>query len=91
MTAPDVCAEVTLVKSGGHCGVLCRSLYSSLVGLRPMAFLCFELPPGSFDVNVTPDKRSVFVQREVALVSTLQQVCVDTWGTVWEATDETDL
>lgn len=52
----------------------CRSLYSSIVGLRPMAFLSFELPPGTFDINVTPDKRSVFVQREVAVVNALQQV-----------------
>jgi DNA mismatch repair ATPase MutL len=39
-----------------------------------MAFLSFELPPGTFDINVTPDKRSVFVQREVAVVNALQQV-----------------
>jgi DNA mismatch repair ATPase MutL len=39
-----------------------------------MAVLSFELPPGTFDINVTPDKRSVFVQREVAMVNALQQV-----------------
>jgi hypothetical protein len=39
-----------------------------------MAFLCFDLPPGSFDVNVTPDKRSVFIQREVAIMNALGQV-----------------
>jgi len=56
------------------CAVLYRSLYSSMVGLRPMAFLSFELPPGTFDINVTPDKRSVFMQREVAIVNALGQV-----------------
>ena len=48
-----------------------------------MAFLSFELPAGTFDINVTPDKRSVFMQREVALVNALGQVggcgcCVST-------------
>jgi DNA mismatch repair ATPase MutL len=45
-----------------------------MVGLKPMAFLCFELPAGSFDVNVTPDKRSVFIQKEVAIMNALGQV-----------------
>jgi DNA mismatch repair ATPase MutL len=45
-----------------------------MVGLKPMAFLCFELPPGTFDVNVTPDKRSVFIQKEVAIMNALGQV-----------------
>lgn len=39
-----------------------------------MAFLSLELPAGTFDINVTPDKRSVFVQREVAIVNALGQV-----------------
>jgi DNA mismatch repair ATPase MutL len=45
-----------------------------MVGLKPMAFLCFELPAGTFDVNVTPDKRSVFIQKEVAIMNALGQV-----------------
>lgn len=53
-----------------------RSLYSSLVGLKPLAFLCFELPAGTFDVNVTPDKRSVFIQRETAIMTALGQASV---------------
>jgi DNA mismatch repair ATPase MutL len=45
-----------------------------------MAFLSLELPAGTFDINVTPDKRSVFVQREVAIVNALGQVRSMQWG-----------
>lgn len=81
--APSVCVVLSThgIEHDPCCVVLChavlawcRSLYSSLVGLRPMAFLCFELPAGTFDINVTPDKRSVFVQKEVAIVNALGQV-----------------
>lgn len=41
-----------------------------------MAFLSLDLPPGTFDINVTPDKRSVFMQKEVAVVTALGQVGV---------------
>lgn len=51
-----------------------KALYSSLVSSKPLAFLHFELPAGSFDVNVTPDKRTVFVQHETTILTALQQV-----------------
>jgi hypothetical protein len=34
---------------------LCRSLYSSLVGLRALTLLCFKLSAGTFDINVLLD------------------------------------
>ncbi|KAI8471868.1 MAG: hypothetical protein J3K34DRAFT_520228 [Monoraphidium minutum] len=37
-----------------------KSLSSSLIATKPLAFLHFTLPPGACDVNVTPDKRTVF-------------------------------
>jgi hypothetical protein len=39
-----------------------------------MAFLSFQLPDGSYDINVTPDKRSVFMQKEAAIMAALGQV-----------------
>lgn len=53
-----------------------RSLYSSLTATKPLLFLHLTLPPGSFDVNVTPDKRAVFVQKESAIITAVVQVRV---------------
>jgi hypothetical protein len=39
-----------------------------------MAFLSFQLPPGSYDINITPDKRTVFMQQEVSIMNALQEV-----------------
>ena len=66
--------SLSLSLSHTHTHIHLRALYSSLVGLRPLAFLSIELPHGSYDVNVTPDKRSVFVQREVAIMAALEKV-----------------
>ncbi len=52
-----------------------RSLYSALVATKPLAFLDFHLPPGAYDINVTPDKRKVFVQHETAIMTAFAQVC----------------
>eukprot|EP00698_Gefionella_okellyi_P015149 TRINITY_DN425_c0_g1_i1.p1 TRINITY_DN425_c0_g1~~TRINITY_DN425_c0_g1_i1.p1 ORF type:complete len:850 (-),score=207.53 TRINITY_DN425_c0_g1_i1:49-2520(-) len=38
----------------------------------PMFVLDFTLPAGSFDVNVTPDKRKVFIHGEAAIVDALK-------------------
>jgi DNA mismatch repair ATPase MutL len=39
-----------------------------------VAVLALALPPDSYDVNVTPDKRKVFMEGEVQLVAALEQV-----------------
>jgi hypothetical protein len=43
------------------------------VATKPLAFLHFALPPGACDVNVTPDKRTVFVQQEGKILDALVQ------------------
>ncbi|OQS04853.1 mismatch repair endonuclease PMS2, partial [Thraustotheca clavata] len=40
---------------------------------KPACFLDIKLPSGCFDVNVTPDKREVFVKEEVALMEALRE------------------
>ncbi|KAJ1961142.1 ATP-binding mismatch repair protein [Dispira parvispora] len=39
----------------------------------PIVFLNFELAPGTFDVNVSPDKRTIFLHRESELLVQLQE------------------
>ena len=39
-----------------------------------MVILNLELPTASYDVNVTPDKRKVFMQAEGEIVAALEQV-----------------
>ncbi len=54
-----------------------RSLSSSAsaaASLRPMALLSLTVGPRAVDVNVTPDKRKVFLAAEDGVVALLQQV-----------------
>jgi len=46
---------------------------------RPMAVLDFQLPRDSYDVNVTPDKRKVFLHAEHAAMTALQQGLSALW------------
>ncbi|GMH40727.1 hypothetical protein BSKO_08631 [Bryopsis sp. KO-2023] len=57
-----------------------RSL-SSLAGPpgKPIAFLNFIVPHESTDVNVTPDKRTVFLEDEGALLDALQAAAQQMW------------
>ena len=45
----------------------------------PIAVLDISLPEGTFDVNVTPDKRTVFVGSEKALVDALRDALLALW------------
>ena len=45
----------------------------------PLAVLDIRLPEGTFDVNVTPDKRTVFVGSEKALVEGLREALLALW------------
>uniref|UniRef100_A0A7I4EEC4 Uncharacterized protein n=1 Tax=Physcomitrium patens TaxID=3218 RepID=A0A7I4EEC4_PHYPA len=60
---------------------LLNELYGSFNSLqKPMAFLNFILTPTAYDVNVTPDKRKVFLHTESALLTALKEAleCVYT-------------
>ena len=46
---------------------------------RPMAILNFQLPRDAYDVNVTPDKRKVFLHAEHAAMTALQQGLTELW------------
>jgi DNA mismatch repair protein PMS2 len=46
---------------------------------RPMAVLDFRLPRDAYDVNVTPDKRKVFLHAEHAAMTALQQGLAALW------------
>jgi DNA mismatch repair protein PMS2 len=46
---------------------------------RPMAVLDFQLPRDSYDVNVTPDKRKVFLHAEHAAMTALQRGLSALW------------
>ena len=46
---------------------------------RPMAVLDFQLPRDAYDINVTPDKRKVFLHAEAAAMKALQQGLSDLW------------
>jgi DNA mismatch repair protein PMS2 len=46
---------------------------------RPMAVLDFRLPRDAYDVNVTPDKRKVFLHAEHAAMTALQQGLSALW------------
>ncbi|KAH7624931.1 hypothetical protein Ndes2526B_g00302 [Nannochloris sp. 'desiccata'] len=57
-----------------------RSLSSpAAAASRPMAILDFQLPRDSYDVNVTPDKRKVFLHAEHAAMTALQQGLSALW------------
>ena len=45
----------------------------------PAAVLDLQLPPDSYDVNVTPDKRKLLLHDEDALLSALREQLVATW------------
>ncbi|KAL6758920.1 histidine kinase-like ATPase [Haematococcus lacustris] len=52
-----------------------RSLTSAAnAGVKPVAILDIHMPPNTYDVNVTPDKRKVFMEAEAQLVAALEQV-----------------
>ncbi|CAM9617036.1 unnamed protein product [Chrysoparadoxa australica] len=46
---------------------------------RPAAIIMLDLPPGSFDVNVTPDKREVFLSNEAAVIVALRAELNQLW------------
>ena len=46
---------------------------------KPAFFLNWKLPPGSFDINVTPNKREVFLVDEVVLFTQLQKKFESIW------------
>eukprot|EP00890_Picochlorum_soloecismus_P003715 jgi/Picsp_1/4344/NSC_01850-R1_dna mismatch repair protein len=46
---------------------------------KPMAIVNFIVPSNEFDVNVTPDKRKVFLHREIMLLQRFKNVLTDTW------------
>lgn len=57
-----------------------RGLSSSAVGTsRPMAFLNIELPSNAYDVNVTPDKRKIFLHNESQVLKVLQEGLERLW------------
>jgi DNA mismatch repair protein PMS2 len=57
-----------------------RGLSSSAVGAsRPMAFLNIELPSDAYDVNVTPDKRKIFLHNESQVLKILQEGLERVW------------
>ncbi len=45
------------------------------MGHKPAFVIDLELPPGSFDVNVTPDKREAFIPN-VCVTCVCECVCV---------------
>jgi DNA mismatch repair protein PMS2 len=48
--------------------------YAGFVAHRyPAVFLDVQMDPGAFDVNVTPDKRKVFIEKEAEMVEALQE------------------
>ncbi|KAG5183281.1 hypothetical protein JKP88DRAFT_317762 [Tribonema minus] len=47
---------------------------------KPAAVINVQLPPGDFDVNVTPDKRKVFVTGEAALLEALKAALHELWS-----------
>ncbi|KAG5176090.1 hypothetical protein JKP88DRAFT_259047 [Tribonema minus] len=47
---------------------------------KPAAIVNVQLPPGDFDVNVTPDKREVFVTGEAALLEALKAALHELWS-----------
>ena len=58
-----------------------RSLGSpATAASRPAAVLDLRLPPGTYDVNVTPDKRTVLLHREAAIMAAV----VATVSALWE-------
>ena len=46
---------------------------------KPMAIVNFIVPSNDFDVNVTPDKRKVFLHREIMLLQRFKDVLTNTW------------
>lgn len=51
-----------------------HDVYRSLSEKKcPMFVLCVSAVPGSFDVNVTPDKRQVFLHSEKQMVQRVQE------------------
>jgi DNA mismatch repair protein PMS2 len=48
-------------------------------GAKPMAILDFRLPRDAYDVNVTPDKRKVFLHREAQALEALRAGLARLW------------
>jgi len=46
---------------------------------KPMAVLDFRLPKNAYDLNVTPDKRKIFLHAEAAVMTALQRGLSDLW------------
>jgi DNA mismatch repair protein PMS2 len=41
--------------------------------MAPIIILNFEIEAGNYDVNVTPDKREIFIKNESVIVSELKE------------------
>lgn len=55
-------------------GKLVNELYRGANSRQyPIAIMNFEIPPRAFDVNVTPDKRKVFLSDEGSILHTLRE------------------
>lgn len=46
---------------------------------KPIAIVNFIVPSNEFDVNVTPDKRKVFLHKEMMLLQRFKDVLTNTW------------
>jgi DNA mismatch repair protein PMS2 len=46
---------------------------------KPAAILDVRTPPGSYDINVTPDKRDVFLVGEATLLEQLKEALNQLW------------
>ena len=46
---------------------------------KPACVLNVILPPGSFDVNVTPDKREVMIEREQEIIDRFKDHLIEVW------------
>ena len=66
--------------------VRCRSLSSpALAGYKAVFAINVEVASSMIDVNVTPDKRTVFVQQEARLLDLLRSSLEDLWDpTKWQ-------
>ena len=46
---------------------------------KPAFVLDFVLPPGKFDINITPNKREVFLVDEASLTTSLRSALEKIW------------
>lgn len=55
-----------------------QDVYTSFVHLqRPVMIINFDIPPSAYDVNVSPDKRTIMLHNEVEVVNAVRENLVD--------------